>query len=392
MKKTARFLFIAGITFTAIFSFTNCGVADDSVDRRILEARVLQAKGKFAAAAKELATLAAIKELTAGQQAAIALEAGKTFTLWGMQTKESQTREKRLASALQSFSKFLTAHPKHQLSGSAHSFRGVVLRMQSRDLLSQAENNNADRKKLRGLARKKIVEARLAYGAAEASANGQLKSFPPFIPNTDRLRLAARRKAESQSMQAQLSVAQTRYDEALIWERGSAERKKQLTAAEKAFATIHGKYRTMVVGLVAHVWRAHCLSELGDVRSAIGIYQELLQHPGKSPGLINIQRQATYGYLACLNHPNRKEFTLAIKTAKNWLAANEKYHGTQFGLGIRYQLAIAQEQQAAKTGDDAKRRNELRTSARENVTILSKFGGKYKSLAAAMLERLKKSP
>src|SRR5690606_33188346 len=101
----------------------------------------------------------------------------------------------------------------------------------------------------------------------------------------------------------------------------------------------------LVVGLMADLWRGKCFQEMGEIGKAIGIYNDLLAHPGSSPPLKAMQDQARHFKLICLNDPQRSEFQFVIDQASEWLDANEaeddRKGKTAVGLGVRWERARA---------------------------------------------------
>ncbi len=166
------------------------------------------------------------------------------------------------------------------------------------------------------------------------------------------MKLEARGKSEIDFMRAQIDLALCTYEEAQTYPADSQEFKNLLNKAADEFKAIHEKYRSIVGGLYARMWQGKCFEEQNDIGKALGIYNELLGHPGKSSAMQNVQNQVLQFRLICLNHDERKDYQLVINEAGQWLQMHRKEGGTTIGLGIRYEKAVAHEKLAAKLKKD----------------------------------------
>ena len=76
-------------------------------------------------------------------------------------------------------------------------------------------------------------------------------------------------------MQAQLNLAVIEYEYAQSYDRESKEFKDTLTGAVKKFEDVYTRYRGWLAGLYARMWMGKCFEEMGDIRKAVGFYEEL---------------------------------------------------------------------------------------------------------------------
>ncbi len=155
------------------------------------------------------------------------------------------------------------------------------------------------------------------------------------------------------------------YEEAQTYDRGSSDNKKLLTDAANAFEKIHARYRQQLAGLYARMWQAKCFEEQDDIVKALGCYNELLQHgDGKSgPALKRLQDTVRHFRLICLNHPQRKDYQVAIQEAQDWLKDNRGLASTKVGLGIQWEMVRAMELRAKKEETGEAERNRLNQQA-----------------------------
>jgi tetratricopeptide (TPR) repeat protein len=231
---------------------------------------------------------------------------------------------------------FLKDHPDHQrvpevLVQLARLFyqRGQTAVLQANDAATPAEKQA----KL-GEARASFDQARQAYAKAEEPLQAAFKAFPNFIPEGDP-RKEAREQAHVALMDAELQRSVVDYEEAQTYPLGSPERPALLDKAVESFKDIYQRYRTMMAGLAARMWQGKCYEEKGDLGAALGIYNELLEHP--APQLQQIQRQVAFFKIIALG--KRKEFALAADLARSWMEASQGDRGSYERLGVQLEYA-----------------------------------------------------
>ena len=105
------------------------------------------------------------------------------------------------------------------------------------------------------------------------------------------------------------------------------------------------------------MWQGKCFEEQSQIGRALGIYNELLDHPSQKPAFLSLRRQVLHFKLICQNI--RKEYALVEISATDWMKKNRALQRTLVGLGIRYQLARAPRELRGQRRTDgrAKRRS-----------------------------------
>lgn len=321
-----------------------------------------------------------------------------------------EVRDEQLDRAVAQLEAFTRDNPEHPLAGNANTEKARILIEKAHVKIWESESpaNKDNSEKFRLEARELLTKARDTFQKAHDLHKKHYESFAKFIPKEDKERFDARQKAEIDYMRAQIDLALCTYAEAQTYEEGSQEFKNLLTKAAEEFKEIHEKYRSMVGGLYARMWQGKCFEEQDDIGKALGIYNELIAHPGKSQAMRNVQNQVLQFRLICLNHEKRKDYQLVINEAEEWLKQNRQLSGFTVGLGIRYQKAIAHEKLAEKLESDyeaalneAKRNKEKEpvkpTDAIENhlrkaivdAREVTKFAGQYKAPSQFMISRIK---
>ncbi len=285
---------------------------------------------------------------------------------------------------------FIKNSPRHELVARANTELARILLGKAQVLIwkSRSPANKENRLKFQQDARKLIAQAKVIFKKAHDDYKKQWESFGVYIPEEEKEKRAARKKAEVLYMRSQLDLATCTYENAQTYDRGSKEFKDKLRAASLEFEEVHSKYRSQYAGLYARTMQGKCFEEQNDIRKALGIYDELLGHPGKSPGLIKLQNQVLHFRLICLNHESRKDYQLVIQEASDWLKRNAKASRSQIGLGIRWELARAQEALATDRNTPEAERGRLLRQALDNVRQINRYSGPYKDVSRSAIQRI----
>ena len=295
--------------------------------------------------------------------------------------RNAETRSRHLDEATALFEKFTTESPNHPLRAQANTERARILLNKARLEMWNAASGDAER------ARQLIAEARSVFQQAHDQHQVTWEKLKGFIPEDEKDRQAERAEAERQFMQAQLDLARCTYEDAQIFEDGSDKQVALLNEAAAQFEEIHQKYRSQIAGLHARMWQGKCFEEQNDIRKALGVYNEILEHPGGE--LQALQDQVRWFRLICLNHESRNDYQLVIEEATNWRAESSDRVRTTVGLGIQFELARAQQALADsdRTMTDAVKSNMLNRSL-DNARTVARFPGPLKAPATALTQKL----
>lgn len=301
----------------------------------------------------------------------------------GITNPEVQSRQ--LDQALGYLDEFIKNSPNHPRAGEANSERAGILLGKGRVEVwqSRSPSNKENRGEFQKKAREYVVQARDIYQKAHDQHKASWESFPKFIDKLEDPKLfEERRQAEVRYIIGQLDLAHCLYEEAQTYDKGSDEYKAKLRDAAAAYEEIHSKYRSQIGGLYARTWQGKCYEEQDDIQRALGIYKELLGHPGGSETLVRLQDQVRHFRLICLNHEQRKDYQLVIDEATEWLAnAKGRKKFSQQSLGIRWEQVLALETLAEDRNLSEQDRTRLLTSALTTVRVIKRFPGQYKDLA-----------
>lgn len=330
--------------------------------------------------AKDPATPKEIKELVPFEKATtLQMQARST----GISNPETQAVQ--LEQAMEFLKQFTTDSPNHPRAGEANSRQAAILLAKARVEVWQSKSpgNKDTRTEYQKKGRDLILEARKIFSAAQAQHKTNWEKFPAFVDRTENpQQFAARAKAEQRFIQAQLDLAMCTYEESQTHDNGSKEFIDKLKASAKEYEDIHSKYRSQVAGLYARTWQGKCFEEQDDIQRALGLYKELLAHPGKSRVMQTLQDQVTQFRLICLNHEQRKDYQLVIQDADTWLGqARGSKKTSQVALGIRWEQILAQVSVAEDRTTTEEDRKRYLSKALITVRVIKRFPGQYKDLA-----------
>ena len=301
----------------------------------------------------------------------------------GVTNPEVQGRQ--LEQALGYLKEFREKNPNHPKFGEAATEEARILLGQARVEVwqSRSPGNKENRAEFQQKARGLVVEARKIFQDAHDKHKATWEAFPKFIDKVEEPeQFAQRSTAETQYILAQLDLANCTYEEGQTWDENSTEYAAKLRDAAQEYEDIHSKYRSMLGGLYARTWQGKCFEEQDDIDRAVGIYKELLGHPGTSEAMQRLQDQVLQFYLICLNHEKKKDYQLVVDRATDWFKqAKGRRKFSAIAIGIKWENVLALESLAAdRTADESDRKRSL-TTALGMVRDVKRFPGRYKDLA-----------
>ncbi|QDU52750.1 hypothetical protein [Gimesia panareensis] len=322
----------------------------------------------------------------------IPFERAMTLMLFSRTQNLPEKQDEILNMALAQLELFTKQSPNHPKAGTANTERGKIIlekaEVEVRKAESPSEQNN--KKAHQEAARKLVAQARSIFQKAYNQHEKTWKSYPATFIDKQKEpeKFAARAKAEIQFMSAQLDLAQCTYEEAQTYDPGSADFNRLLKKASEEYAKIHERYRSQVGGLYARMWQGKCFEEQGELGRALGIYDEMLSHPGKSPALRQLTDNVLQFRLICLNDDKRKDYQLVINEAEQWLRENRSRRRTAIGQGITWELARAEEMLANQEGTPKADQERILRQALTNARFVNAFRGKYRDVSRLMVGRI----
>lgn len=383
------FHFVSIVSFFTILTFASPLPAEEPYLEFV---QGLRDKNYYDIALDYLNQIESAKDTPKEVRELIPFERAMTLMLFSRTQRLPEEQDETLNMALAQLELFTKQNPNHPKAGTANTERGKIIlekaRVEVRESQSPAEQNN--KKAHQEAARKLVAQARSIFQKAYNQHEKTWKSFPAtFIDkNKEPEKYAARAKAEIQFMSAQLDLAQCTYEEAQTYDPGSADFNRLLKKASEEYAKIHERYRSQVGGLYARMWQGKCFEEQGELGRALGIYNELLGHPGKSQPIRQLKDNILQFRLICLNSDQKKDYQLVINEAEQWLRENRARKRTSIGQGITWELARAEEALASQEGMKKEDQERILRQALVNARFVNAFRGKYRDVSRVMIGRI----
>ncbi len=350
----------------------------------------LRSRQYFDTAMQYLQSLEERGDVPAEIKAIVPYERAVTLVEGSQFVQNPETQAAQLDQAQASLEKFLKDSPNHALTAVASTELGRIMLGKAQVLIwrSRSPSNAENRVKFQQDARGLIKQARDIFKKAHDAYKQEWESYGVYIPEDETAKRAARATAEGLYMRAQLDLASCTYEEAQTHDKGTKPFVDTLKQASLEFEDLHSKYRSQYAGLYARTMQGKCFEEQDDIRKALGIYDELLGHAGQSTGLKRLQQQVRHFRLICLNHETRKDYQLVIQEAGDWIKQNRTASRSQTGLGIRWEMAKAQESLALDRTTPEPDRVRLLRQALENAREVNKYAGPYKDVSNSMIQRV----
>lgn len=325
-----------------------------------------------------------IRELVPYEKAMTLLESSR-------QTRSPERQIELLDQSLAFLEQFVKDTPNHPQAANANTERAQILIGKARVEIIQSRSpaNQGAKAEYQTRARALVQQARKVFQTALEQHESEWKSYGTYINrDTESQKYEARARAEVNMIRAQLDLALCTYEEAQTYETGSDDFKRMLGEAATQFEAMHQRYRSQVGGLYARLWQGKCYEETGDLQKALGIYNELLGHPGTEPSIARLKDQTLQFKLISLNTDARKDYQLVVDLGLEWLNSNKAEARSRTGIGIRWEVARAYEMLGDRREIPKSDAERNWRAARDQATQVNRFPGEYKDVSLAMIQRL----
>jgi hypothetical protein len=294
-----------------------------------------------------------------------------------------EARMSQLAEAGQLFQRFLTDHPEHELAAAANGQLANLMVERGRAAVDRARQS-ADKSRELGEARQHFEQARGKFQAAEKDLDAQLQKMPKLIPAEQTELAAKKRQLAGELAQTRMMHAAVDYELAKSHEPNSADFKKHLKAATKAYSAIHEAYRTRAAGLWARLWEGRCHQDLGEITQALGCYGDLMDLP-LTPETRAVRTKSTRAAMTCWTMDSQKRYDEAIERGTRWERDSGGNETDADALAIRYLMALACQAQSKALPARDPNRKKLAGSARQYVLAVADHPGEYQRPAKMLL-------
>lgn len=335
--------------------------------------------------------LAARPQLPLSFKQALPFERAVTLMESARASRNPEKQSEQLDQALAFLDQFVKESPDHPRAGEANSQRADILLNKARVeiVLSRSPANQGNRAEFQKRAREYVGRAREVFKTAQDQHEAAFKKFASFIDKAKEPdKYEAREKANVSMIRAQLDLAQCTYEEAQTYDAGSPDYKRLLNDAAAAFEDMHQRHRTVVAGLFARVYQGKCFEEQGDLQKALGIYNEMLAHPGDDGAMTRLKDQTLQFKLICLNSKERGDHQLVVDLGEEWLKKHAVEARTRVGLGIRWEVARALEMLGDRRELPKSEAQRIWREAREQAQQVNRFPGEFRDVSMALMQRL----
>ena len=314
---------------------------------------------------------------------------GKSLMIGAELLTDLGKRQEHLQEARKYLDKFIREQPQHSRIADAHLDLAQLLVERGRLALLHANNpNNQDRRlQFQQEARGFMDDARKSFTAARDQFLVEFKKFAAYIPETDKREREAKDLARHNVMQAQLHLGMVLYEQAQAYDKASPDRRRTLEEAAAIFRKVHEEYRVWLAGQYARLWQGKCFEEMGDLTRAEGIYRELLEHEDRDRVLQALQRQTQYFLIIVLNQ--RGDYVLAVDMARKWLQEYSSFRRTETGIGVLFEQAQAQLQQALARPEKNAERDRLLAQAMFGLDEVARFATIHRQPAIVLQQKYK---
>ncbi|GIX03272.1 MAG: hypothetical protein KatS3mg113_0278 [Planctomycetaceae bacterium] len=310
------------------------------------------------------------------------------------QAKTSRSPEKQaelLDQALNYLEEFARTVPNHPRAAEANMQRAEILIGKARVEIVQSRSpvNQGNRAAFQQRARDYIHQAKTVFQTALQQHEAALKQYGTFIDRQQHPeRWAAREKAQYDAILAQINLAQCLFEEAQTYDEDNETRRQLLQRAAEEFEKLYQQHRSVVGGLYAQLYQGKCYEELGDLQKAMGIYNQLLSHPGQDDAMVKLQNLTLSYKLSALNSKQRSDHQLVIDLGEEWLKTHRNESRSLVGLAIRWEVARAYEALGDRRDIPKEEAQRAWRAAREQAEQIQRFPSEHRDAALAMIQRL----
>ncbi len=355
----------------------------------------LRGRGLFDIANMYLEDLRSNPAIPAETKQLIPYEQGRTLVDSSKTQRDINTRLKELGQARAMFQEFITKNSQHVLLGSAQLQLGNVMVEEARAYLEKSKQPAANENPDELLAKSKdlFAQAIKTFDSAANEFDAKWKAFPKFIDPKETAQIEARNQAVTDFIQASIFAGVAVNESAKAYPPDSKEYKDTLKLAADRFHKVYVDWRKRFAGLYAGMLEARCLQDMGDIRRALGIYEELLVQPDEPAPFQNLKAKALRLALEAWMLPEQKKYEEVARRGDEWVKnARPDLERSAEGLGIRYFTALAYHEMKLRDENsaDAAKKNEAKKYPAQvvrHISVVADHFGEFQKQAKEMLSQ-----
>jgi TolA-binding protein len=336
--------------------------------------KALQDRGYGDSAADYLSLARSRDDLPNELREVLDLEMATSLRIAAANTANTDEAARYLEAAQRHLDKFVREHPDHPESGMAHAIYGDLASARAEAGLKAAfgSHDKEEQEALFQKGRAAFVEARSAYERGRQAYQTRLDRFQEIAKPAEKPPAHSKPKQETgkgdrESIEARLvqvrfKLAMVDYQVAKTYlDAASPERKEALEQAAHGFDDLYQRYRTFQAGLYAHFWQGKTLIELGDMNTALDIFDEVLanapegQERTDDSSFDDLFAQVEQMRLAILTRQGHADE--AIAEAEEWLRENKSNQRSDSYQGVALEMAKAQLAKAESQAGEPRRKS-----------------------------------
>ncbi|HWB11823.1 MAG TPA: hypothetical protein VG826_21515 [Pirellulales bacterium] len=343
--------------------------------REFLQA--LQDRGYGDTAADYLTVIRSRDDLPEDLHEVLDLEMATSLRIAAANTPNADEAARSLGAAQQFLDKFVREHPDHPESGMAYSTYGDLASARAEAWLKAglASRDTIEQESLLKKARQAFEEAAAVYDRGRDACQARLdrlkkeagtKGIGPAQERPDDAKSAGESASDAESVEGRL--VQVRFKRVMVdyqiaktyLDTTSPERKEAMGRAAAGFDDIYQRYRTFQAGLYSHFWHGKTLVDLGDLTTALDVFDEVLANspePNERSDDVSFDElfaQVEEMRLTILSRQGHTEDV--ITEAEEWLRLNKANQRSDRYQGVALQLAKALLVRAEGQTGDARRK------------------------------------
>lgn len=412
---------VCALLIVAVAALDLCAQPSEEIDpaQRFVEALRDQRPGYFQTALDFLEHAKDDPAVSDEFKRRIGYEQGMTLYFQALAIGDTEIYERTLEASRQKLDAFAKANPDSDWGAKARGLLARFLMLKGQKLMRQVESlgstDQTNREKLLVEARRLFADAQQTFEASEKFFADRLKALPAIAAaqspdqgssrgrgrsgNVRRQTTSARRQqaelaAERQRLRAEWLLArhqigEAMYEEAMTWPAGSEQTKGQLGKAVEHLHRLYEKNDLSIVGLDAHLLEGRCYQALGELKKAIGCYQDLVDQPAELPVMRSLMAQAIRRQAEC--YTLQDDLDTAIAVCSQWL---DQARGAEIDdpnwLAVRYQLALAHQAMglAARQKKDSDGERAHLKAARTQARTVARAPSVWQKPASVLLAAL----
>jgi len=384
------------VTF-AVCAVAHCLAMGD--DQTLAFIRGLQEKGYADVAVEYLNWLKQQPKMPEAVADVFDLEMSKSLRGAAASAFDAKDAERMKTEAQKHLDKFLKEKPDHpEYVAATVSWANFAVDQALQQLrAAQATADKGQQAKLMAEARALLEQARPRYlkaveryrahlAAAVSSQPAKASKAGRTRPDSKLSRAEAARRAQLEIdwVDAHFRVGLLDYYVGQTYTDPKAdERIKALKSAAEIFDNIWQAYRVnaqgqvSLIGLTAHMWHGKTMEDLGDLRTAEDIYDEVLANADTGAGAAQTGMEplfAQVAYFRMMIYKRKAQLADFVSEGRAWLAQFKNYARTDGYQGITLETAKAMLELARQGGPD---KAKLTQDAREMLTRNSKIPSQY---------------